>query len=307
MPTISLPHELYYPDSHEVSLSDIAATLIAHERLLPMAIEALERLTPGLAIDDRKIVLEKIERSSLREAFFVALVMTYQSDLETEVPKMFESLTGITISDRYDTILTVLFMIVLYEGATALFGRGRKDHAQQAPISITGDYATYVNLAADRLDREPAAIAQAVSKAIGHRMSTVQRAAVDIFRPAKRNGNGRIQPRGVPEVSAEAINDFPTALALAELEDDIVPVHLPRCVLHIRATDRDKTDRGWAAWADADGVKTKRLPLRLAPGVDPDRLAEMHEPEVEAFLESKFKEDGTTKPVRIHVFRVHNA
>lgn len=307
MHTIQLPHELYYPDSHDVPLSDIAATLIAHERLLPVAVDALERLVPGLTIEDRKILLERVERSSLREAFYVAIFVAFQKDLEVEVPAIFEALTGVQVSDRFDTVLTVLFMVALYTGATTMFGKGKKTGDGRAPVSIVGDHATYVNLASEQLGRTPAEVMAAVNKAIGNKVATVQRATVDVFRPAKRNGNGRIQPRGVPEVSRQAVADFPTAIALAELDDDIVPVHLPRCTLHIRATDRDKSDRGWAAWAEADGVKTKRLPLRLAPGVDPDALAEMHEPEVEAILESRFRDDGTTKPVRLHVFRVFDA
>lgn len=304
MQTIRLPHELYYPDSHEVSLSDIAATLVAHERLLPIAIDALEKLVPGLTIEERKIVLDRIERSSLREAFYVALFVAFQKDLESEVPALIETLTGMPVDDRYDTILTVLFMVVLYTGATALFGKGKKAKDQIAPVSITGDHAVYINLASEQVGASPESVITAVNKAIGNKISTVQRAAIDVFRPAKRNGNGRIQPRGLPEVSADAIADFPTALAIAELEDDVVPLHLPSAALHIRATDRDKSDRGWAAWVESGSLKTKRLPLRLAPGVDPDVLAEMHEPIVEAFLESRFKDDGTTTPVRIHVFRI---
>ncbi|MFC7378233.1 hypothetical protein [Brevundimonas sp. GCM10030266] len=302
MQQIQLPHEIYYPDSHDVSLSDIAATLIAHEKLLPIAVDALERLVPGLTVEDRKIVLDRVEKSSLREAFYVALFIAFQEDLEVQVPALFETITGVPVSDRYDTILTVLFMVALYTGATAMFGRNKKSEA--APASIVGDHNVFINIAADQLGKSPADVIAAVNKAIGNKLSSVQRATVDIFRPAKRNGNGRIQPRGLPEVSPEAVADFPTAVALAELEDDIVPLHLTDAVLHIRATDRDKSDRGWAAKIEAEGVKTRRLPLRLAPGVDPDALAEMHEPRVEAILESRFKEDGTTKPVRIHVFRV---
>ena len=306
MQELRFQHGIYYPDNHDVPLSDIAATLLAHERLLPVVADALENLVPGLTIDGRKILLERIERSSLNEAFFVALFVAYQKDLERQVPALIETATGIHVSDQYDSIVTVLFLIALYYGAQAIFGRGKKSSkSDPVPVSITGDYATYVNIAAEQLATDPASVKAAFDKAVGKkRIASVQRAAVDLFRPAKRGGNGRILPRNVPPISAQTVADFPDAIALAELDDDIVPVHLPRATLHIRATDRDKTDKGWAGRIECEDVRTKRLPIRLAPGIDPDRLAGLHEPEVEAFLESRFKEDGTTKPVRIHVFRV---
>lgn len=305
MHELRLPHELYYPDSHDVPLSDIAATLIAHERLLPIVADMLEALVPGLTVEDRKIVLDRIERSSLKEAFFVALFLAFQEDLETEVPALIETITGHTVSDRYDTLITVLFMVALYYGTTKLFRGGKKGDGGAAPVTINGDYTTYVGIAAEQTQTTPERVRGAIEKAVGKkRLATVQRAAIDLFRPAKRGGNGRILPRGLPPISAASVADFPDALALAELDDDVVPIHLPRARLSIRATDRDKTDKGWAAKVETDNLKTRRLPLRLAPGVDPNVLAEMHEPEVEAMLESRVNDDGSTKPLRIHVFKV---
>lgn len=305
MHELRLPHEIYYPDSHDVSLSDIAATLLAHERLLPVIADTLENLVPGLTVEGRRIVLDRIQRSSLSEAFFIALFVAFQEDLETEVPALIESITGLTVSDRYDTLVTVLFMVALYYGTTKLFRGGKRGADTATPVTINGDYATYVGIAAEQLQSTPAAVRAAVEKAVGKkRLASVQRAAIDLFRPAKRGGNGRIIPRGLPPISAESVADFPDALALADLEDDVIPVHLPRARLSIRATDRDKSDKGWAAKVQTDSLKTRRLPLRLAPGIDPDALAEMHEPEVEAILESRVRDDGSTKPLRIHVFKV---
>lgn len=305
MHEVRLPHAIYYPDSHDVSLSDVAATLLAHERLLPVVTETLEILVPGLTVESRQIILDRIQKSSLTEAFFIALFVAFQEDLETEVPALIESITGLTVSDRYDTLVTVLFMVALYYGTTKLFRGGKRGGDTATPVTINGDYATYVGIAADQLQSTPSEVRAAVEKAVGRkRLASVQRAAIDLFRPAKRGGNGRILPRGLPPISAQSVADFPDALALADLEDDVVPVHLPRARLSIRATDRDKSDKGWAAKVETEDLKTRRLPLRLAPGIDPDALAEMNEPEVEAILESRVRDDGSTKPLRIHVMRV---
>ncbi|QBX38647.1 hypothetical protein E4M02_11030 [Brevundimonas sp. S30B] len=305
MQEVRFGHGFYYPDNHDIPLSDIAATLLAHERLLPIVADALENIVPGLSVDDRKIFLERIERSSLKEYFYVALFVAFQDDLEQEVPAVIEAITGMPVSDRYDTIITVLFIVAVYHGANAIFRRGKNSTDSAVPANIVEDQRAYTELAAEKLSSTPEKVARAFDKAIGkQKLALVQRAAVDLFRPAKRGLNGRIIPRGLDPIRAETVAAFPDAIAMAELDDDVVPVHLPRARLHIRATDRDKTDKGWAGRVENDDLKTKRLPIRLAPGIDPDKLAELHEPEVEAILESRFKDDGTTKPVRIHVFRV---
>jgi hypothetical protein len=297
-------HGFYYPEAHDASLSDIAATLVAQERMLPVVIDVLEHLFPGLSIPDRKIVLERIERSSLKEAFFVALLVVYQKDLQEEVPAMIEAVTGANINDRFDTLITVLFMVVLYYGAERLFGR-KKGVQSTAPAAITQDAARFLDLGATQLGKTPQALSAAIEKAVGtQRLPAIKKAAIDLFRPAKRGDGGRIIPLGLPEVSREAVDAFPALLTQADLEHDTVPLHIPRGHLVIRATDRDKSDKGWAGRLVSGDLKTKRLPLRLAPGLDAEALSRLDEVEVEAYLESRFTDTGSTKPLRIHVYRV---
>lgn len=300
---LNFPHGIYYPDNHDIPLGDIAATLVAHDKLLPIVVDAFEILVPGLSVSDRKIILEKIERSSLNEVFFVALFATFQEELETEVPAFIETATGLTISDQYDTIVTVLFLVAMYYGAKAIFNRGSKaKSASPTPVSINGDYNTYVHIAAEKLNASPDEVKDAFERAVGKkRLGVVQRAAVDLFRPAKRGGNGRIAPRNLPEISAKTVSDFPSEVALAELDDDIVPIVLSGARLSIRATDRDKSDKGWAGIAQTGDLKTRRLPIVLAPGIDPNELATLDHVIFNGFIESRLNDDGATKPLRIHV------
>lgn len=303
---LTFPHGIYYPDNHDIPLSDIAATLVAHDKLLPVIADAFEILVPGLTVSDRKIILEKIERSSLNEAFFVALFVTFQKELEQEVPEFIETVTRLSVSDRYDTIVTVLFLVGMYYGAKAIFNRGSKSKAgTPTPVSINGDYNTYVNIAADQLNTSPDAVKDAFERAVGKkRLGVVQRAAVDLFRPAKRGSNGRIVPRNLPVISADTVADFPSEIALAEIDDDIVPIALLDARLSIRATDRDKTDKGWAGKAEAGDLKTRRLPIVLAPGIDPNKLAALDHVRFDGFIESRLNDDGGTKPLRIHVTNI---
>jgi hypothetical protein len=309
MAEVVFRHGIEYPDNHGIPLSDIAATLIAQERLLPVVSGMLQELYPGLSIEKAAISLDNLRHGSLSEAFFVAIFIVFQKELESEVPELIEHITGVHVSDRYDTVVTVLFMIALYYSAKTIFERGKKkvSPSQKANI-LEDDYKTYVNIGSLTMNVSEKEIESALERVVPKKSEPLlARAALDIIRPAKRGGNGRIIPRGLPEVSAASVAKFPTELAFTELADDTFPIHMQDALLEIRATDRDKTKNGWAGRISADGVTTKRLPVVLAPGVDPEALHHRDEVRVEAMLESKITEDGGTKPVRIHVFRTLDA
>lgn len=306
MPEVRFRHGLEYPDNHAIPLSDIAATLLAHERLLPVVMEMFESLVPGLTIESSSIELDHLQSGSLTEAFFVAIFIAFQKDLEVAVPGIIQDITGLELADRYDTLVTVLFVIALYAGVKLITEKSKaKTLAGTPAVVFEGDYNTYVNIAADQLSASPEAVKRAVHRAINKaRAPGVARAAIDLFRPAKRGGDGRIIPLGLPPISKASVAAFPSDLAFAELEKDTVPIPIPVGELRIRATDRDKFDKGWAGKVEFDGTLTRRLPLVLAPGVDPDDLAAKDRAMVEAVLENKMTEDGRTKPYRIHVMRL---
>lgn len=299
-------HGLYYPSAHDIPLSDIAATLIAHERMMPVVAEIIQRAVPGVVVQQAVIRLNRIQRSSLDEAFFVALLVVYQKDLEREVPAVLEALTGYHISDRFDTLVTVLMMIVLFYGAKALVGRKKKGESEsKAAPSIEGNYNNYISIAADQRNIGEQSLREIVERSVpSAKRPAIMRAAIDLFRPAKRNGDSEIVPRGLDPISADDVADFPSDVALADFAEDTVPISFENAQLHLRATDRDKHDSGWAGTLETKHLTTKRLPVKLYPTVNPDKLANIASAQVEAILESKIKEDGGLKPYRIHVLKL---
>ncbi|WP_157619376.1 hypothetical protein [Skermanella stibiiresistens] len=307
-------HIIEYPDNDGITLSDIAATLVAHERMLPIVASILERSIDGLKIEKIDITIEKIQKGSLSEAFFVAIFAVFQKELDKEVPEVIERITGFSIDERYDTIVTVLFLIVLFYGSRLLFSRrGKSEDGSKltstpfngVPPAIEGNYNNYINIAAQNLSVSPKRIEEAVEQAVGKKSKgSVAKAAIDIFRPAKRGLSGRIMPTGLPEIGRDVTRSFPDEIALAEFDDDSDVQHFPEATLEIRATDRDKVDRGWAGKLSHHGMSTKRLTVRLYPTVDRDVLAATDAAQVEAILEFKQDSNGQSKPVCIHVLKL---
>lgn len=305
MATARFPHGFYYPDNHAISLPDIAATLLAHERLLPLVGELLEEVLPGVTVESITIELDKIEDGSLREAFFVALLVVFQKDLERTAPGLVESMTGTSIPDAYNTVITVLFVTLLYAGANVLIERTKRASEKSR---IRAELDAKIDEAATSLAISPETMRAALNKVVNNkRRPTLVRATIDLFRPAKRGGDGRIVPLNLEAISRETVAEFPTDVIMADLDKDTVPIPIARAHLRIRATDRDKPDKGWAGKIENDDIQTKRLPLVLSPAVSPDEIAALETAEVEAVLESKLTDDGRTKPYRIHVMRLLDA
>lgn len=299
-------HRLEYPDNHGITLSEIAATLVAQEKLIPIAIEILEKIYPGLHVQNVKINFDYARYGSLQENLFVAILIVYQKDLDKAVPELIEKLTGLHVPDDYKTLVSVLTVILLYFGVKTLTEKltNKKQDKKLEPPTISGDYNTYINLASGTLNVSPEQVDQAVNATVTpKRRGVVARSAIDLFRPAKRGAPGRIVVPGLPEISKETVADFPDAAALADLEDDTEVEPYANATLEIRATDMDKADTGWAGRLSAGGMSTKRLTVKLSPTVDREALAKRRVSKVEALLESR-RVDDALKPLRIHVIRV---
>ena len=157
-----------------------------------------------------------------------------------------------------------------------------------APMQIERELDRYMEIAADTLGIAQTKVETAIAETVtSKRRSPVARAAIDLFRPAKRGGNGRIVPKGAPEIPSEVVASFPDDVMLAELEESTEIERFDDAVVEIRATDRDAAERGWAGRLISGSVKTKRLPLKLYPTVDRDRLATRDQVRVEAIVESR--------------------
>lgn len=302
------PHYFDYPDARNLSLPDIANSLLAQERLVRFAAEILEKSIDGLTIDKVIVRLEYASNGSLKEAFFVGLFATFQKDLEKATPEVIQSLTGYEVPEKYSTLVTVLVFVVAVYGAQYIIDRLKKKSEKPdalRPSAISGNYNTYISIAAEKLEIPGKQLERVVAQvASGANRRSVSRAAIDFFRPAKRGGDGRISPRGLPEISAEAVGEFPSEAALSELEDAPETEVLPNAVLEVRAMDRDKRNQGWAGKLHVDGLD-RRAPLTLYPTVDASSLSACSRALVDVLVEFKPAPGEHRIVSRIHVLKVH--
>ena len=308
MAVITFQHGLFYPENKEITLSDVAKTLIDHEKIINLLPEFLEKSIDNISIEHVKISLNEIKIGSLSESFFVALFIIFQKDLEREVPDMIESITGMGIPDEYDTVVTVLALILLFYGAQYVISRVKKKSAEIAAPNIFGNYNTYINIASSKLGVPREKLEDALDETVkGNTKRYLARAEVDLFRPAKRGGDGRIIPRNMPPVSSETVAEFPAEAALTDLENDTVIENFTDVTLEVRATDLDKTKQGWAGFIHHEDFDSKkRFRFMLYPSVDAEALAECRRVKADIMVEYNQRDDDTFIPRCVHIISIQN-
>jgi hypothetical protein len=89
-------------------------------------------------------------------------------------------------------------------------------------------------------------------------------------------------------------------------EPPAVQVYL-NTLAEVRATDRDRSERGWAArLPEVDGVR-RRLPMQLYPGILPETVADRERFRGDVALELQRTESGDLIPKVIHLMRAADA
>ena len=149
MAEVRLPLSITYETDGTTPVTDIIEALTATNLLAGDAVALLPSLIDGLVVTKSSLNVRILSQESpLRELFFVSLFFAFQEDLESEVPPMFEDLFGVTVSDKFDTIVTVAFLAVVFYGVGLAIDAAR--HVV-AGLCCTNRLNAEVPLSPDRL------------------------------------------------------------------------------------------------------------------------------------------------------------
>lgn len=299
---IPFPHVIEYAGKGPLTLSDIAESLLAQEALLSYLPKILDRTLPGIEVQQIKIILKELESGSLREEFLVSLFLAFQDDLKSEVIGGIEAVTGYDILQKYETVVTLLVILIALYGARLVYDKLRGKSAAP-PASIQGDYNRVLNITAKNLHITPGALEQAVvASAASQATSTLTRATARFMRPAKKMEAGPIKAFDDEVISEGSVKEFPVEAELLQEETPMTP--LPGVRLQILALDRMKRTSGWAARFPDKEYPQTRLTMDLYPTVDLQELRTAEYIRGDVIVEQKIGDDGKLRPSRIHLVRV---
>ena len=298
----NLPHVIEYTGEGRLSLSDIADALLAQETLVTYLPKIMEDTMPGLTVEKVRIYLKDAETGSLRKEFMIALVLAFQGDLNKEVAGGIKEMTGIEIIEKYQTVTTLLVILVALYGARFVYHKLRGKDAPP-PASIQGDYNRVINITAKHLHITPDALDQAVGASVDAQApGVIARATARFMKPAKKMDAAPIKAFDDEVISREAVQEFPVEAEL--LNDDRPMMPLPDVRLQILALDRQKRTTGWAATFPDKEISAARISMDLYPTVDLDELRTAEMVRADVIIEQRPGEKGRLRPARIHLVRV---
>jgi len=297
---ITLRHGIEYGVDDAVSIEDLIKSLDANARILRRSAELLSTLIPGLTLEPKYVSVTSLtQESPLREVFALSAVLAYQKELEGEVPQLIESLTGVHVSDQYDTLITVIVMIIAIYGISkafeVLFPGRDKQQLVDTEDSLIEQAASVLGVATYRI-RDAVAILFT-----GKQRRALVSASQKVFAPTRNQYGANIRMRnGVTLVSKEAVTLAQSAAGMPFEPDEEADApktesefhHRTKIILH--AMDRDRKKVGWAGHIPSlfDG----RIPMHLEKSQNPEAIFGKSEITGDILLTKEEDENGDMKP-----------
>lgn len=299
-------HDVSYPTNKGITLTDIADTLLAHERVVALLSKILEAAIDGFTVEKIVVRLDEAQEGSLFEKFVVEIYSNYQKDIQKNVIGAVTAMTGVTIPDQYQPLVTLLILLVIFYGANWVY-RKVNPKKEATGTTINGNYNTILNVTADHLSVTPEKLEEIVKDVTkGPMRKAVGKAAQRFFKPAQRNGIGVIDVPGFGTISRDAVEEVPTEANIDPIDDrDMEP--WTDVSIGLRALDLDRRESGWYGVIQVAGEEHTRLPISLYPTINPEQLQGATEFQADILLESRRDDSGDWKPRRIHVVNVKSS
>jgi hypothetical protein len=244
------------------SLQGVDAAIQETARLLPLLVE-------GLQIEKVEVrVREVAQESPLRELFVIGLFMAFQKQLEEEVPQLISDATGLVIPDRFDTVVTVLALIVVFYGAGALkdlvFGTGKEGAAKAQLDGLIAEIAPQIGKTEQQIrdvldDRYS-------ERTLWRRLANM---TSRFFTPSKQQNSAPMEVNG-RTITRETVQDVPAEYQVEDASEENPSRYFSNAKIELRAEDKDHMGRGWAGVVTA--VSESRLRMKLMPDVSAAEL-----------------------------------
>ncbi|WP_195763178.1 hypothetical protein [Aminobacter sp. MDW-2] len=230
----------------------------------------------------------------------VALIVAFQDDLKTEIPPMLEDLFKVDIPDSYDSLVTVVTMIVLFYGASFL-----KDAALKAVEngSLERKFQNMVAQLSSNTGKTEDEIRKILDAKYGRHgpVKRLVKAVQGFFIPSQREGGAPIlfdRERIEPEV----IREIPYSEEFSAKEDFERYESHSDVTIEIHAQDKDKINTGWAAVPK--GISDARLRMKLVEPVTAQDIWTKDTIKGDITVVSKLTANGYVA-AEIHLTRVH--
>lgn len=298
---ILLPHRVEYLVEGYVPIEDVIESLQAQQKIVSTLGELLDEVLDGITVQKAELRVRSIDTGSLKEAFFVALFLVYQAELKSEVPAMIEKWLGLPVDDRYDTLVTVGIMLLVFYGADYAYKRYTDQLGSERLKRQLEDFVSELSHVSGKSEAE---VRKIVERFLGKsgRLREMAKAAIKFFRPSRNKRNEPIRV-GDKQIETDVVSEVPNQVNLSELDtnDHSVPIYDTR--IELRAKDHDNEGSGWGGIVHT--ISSKRKPVRLYPHVPKDFLWKNDTVWADVLVTYRTQDNGKQEPVRYHIMAVH--
>lgn len=258
-----------YLTEGSVPIRDIIESLQGTDTVLQEMSRLLPHFIDGLQVEKLEIkVREVAQESPLREVFLVALFLAFQKQLEEEVPNLITDATGIIISDRFDTIVTVVALIVVFYGVGAIkdlvTGNGPAGAAEVQLSSLISELSTATG-------KTENSIREVLAKRYGEKAMwrRLANATSRFFAPSKRQESAPVEVNN-RRFDHDLIQEIPAEYLVEDASDAHLSRNFQNARLELHAQDRDHSGRGWAAIIRE--ISESRIRLKLMDDVNAEEV-----------------------------------
>lgn len=297
---IVTPHQVIFETDEPVPISEIVASLLGAEQLFRGMGPLLEASFPGLKVEKINVSVRQISQESpLRELFIVGLIATFQKDLEKDVPKIIEHLTGTHIPEEYNSIVALIFCIVAFYGINFIYSQVNRGafskHIREMFEDCTKELSKETGLSEEKIS---GLLELKYGKS---RLRVLAHSALSFFSPSKKNRNAPVLIDG-RKIGSDVIAEIPS-------EAQIDSANVPETVkafedvqIELHAQDMDHSKQGWAAVVPKIG--NKRLRMEIYPPIKPEDIYTKTRLRGDIMLVSRKKPDGTYQPSMFHLLNI---
>lgn len=265
---IVLKHSVLYTNKKDVPVVIVAKSLLANERLIQESIRLLADCFDNLEIDKVTVKVNYVSNASpLKEIFALGLFLTYQNELEEEVPELIKMLTGYTVPESANTLVTVLVLMaaiyVIDEAARRLFPGKSNDELKKEYERKLEELSNLSGIGKDQLNNI------VIKRFTEGKIKSLFRKTHDFFMPAKLEPDIKIEADGSDGISSAAIAEIPNDVDF-EQEQLGNTYEITAATIEIHRADTDYIDQGWVAVIEEASDKRKKMVL--SPDIDPAKL-----------------------------------
>ncbi|MET3352338.1 UNVERIFIED_ORG: hypothetical protein ABID33_000221 [Xanthobacter viscosus] len=302
MAEIRLPLAITYDTEGPTPISDVIVALQGVDAAIRDAVSLLPSLVDGIEIQSISINVRSItQESPLKELLIVGLIAAVQPDLMSTVPSMLEECFSVDIPDKYNSILTIVTMVVLFYGAAFAKDAATKAVEDGALRHMLNQLAEDI---ANRTGKSKDEILNILDAKYGSPGAVKKLIATikNFFMPSQKSGSAAItfdRDRIEPEI----IREIPFPDELDAKEDFERYRHFRGVDIEIHAQDRDRAKTGWACVPV--GISDARVRMKIIEPLTSKDIWNKNKINGDITVISRMTSDGYV-PSEIHLTSIND-